>query len=334
MKKVFICNTYYHLFISIVYSLVNGDNNSVIICSDNKNNKLVRDDKLIKRLDKSNVFDKVVLFDHSDEEKRIRSLSFSSVRKVLFTKKAVKDYKHLFDDYDEVFIFYDNCLIGRIINELKIKYTLLEDGLDTFKNKNKNRIYGKKNIKKIIKHLLNYKELGKSSNIKKIIVNDKKDLCLKHNNIVEDNKEKLLQRLTFEDKKKIFKIFTNKNNFDFLDNCTLIITQPLFDDNLMSSPQNQIEMYQFIIDNYTNGEKIVIKTHPRETVDYKNQFPKAVIITELFPIEIITFLDTIKIKKIITVSSTSINAFKNADEIVYLGWDWFNDYKESKKYNS
>ena len=111
-----------------------------------------------------------------------------------------------------------------------------------------------------------------------------------------------------------------------MENSVIILTQPLFEDNHLPTKKSQILLYRNIIDNYASGEKVIIKTHPREKINYSIYFPNCEVINYPFPIEIIDFLP-FKIKKVITVSSTSINLLNKVEKKIYLGWEYLKDYK-------
>ena len=49
----------------------------------------------------------------------------------------------------------------------------------------------------------------------------------------------------------------------------IILTQPY---NIQIGDDNLIEIYRKIIDKY-NSEEVVIKTHPRDNLDYEKAFP-------------------------------------------------------------
>ena len=95
---------------------------------------------------------------------------------------------------------------------------------------------------------------------------------------------------------------------------TLIITQPLSEDKIMSE-QDKIDIYKNIVQQY--GEtNILIKPHPREATNYKTIFPQALIWDAYFPIELLALSNqTLGIKTVITVFSTAISSFENCQKI-------------------
>ena len=323
-KNIYICNTYYHLLISIIKTLLSGANADIVISTDGMNDALFNDKKLLSRLKESCVFNEVLFFDFSKEEIELQKNKFTAIRSFCFSKKISKLDVIDFKQYENIFIFFDNCLIGRILNNNKIYYNLLEDGTDTFKSRNKKRLYKPWSLKKVVKYIFNYREMGKSRYIKSIEVNDNTDLCIKHNNIIENNKQKLFEQLTIDQKNKIISIFVEKDAFKNLKKeYSLLITQPLFTDKLVSSEEEQIKVYSKIINQYINDDNILIKPHPREKIDYEKYFTNVTVLEQSFPLEIINFFENIKFNKVITISSTSLNIISNCNEKIILGWDWF-----------
>lgn len=124
-------------------------------------------------------------------------------------------------------------------------------------------------------------------------------------------------------------MFIDDSNWLKLNNATLIITQPFFADAIVKTREEQLEIYKDIIDKYGFNDKIIIKPHPRDDINYEKIIPKSNVIEEIFPIEILNFTN-IKFNKVITVSSTSVNLIYNCNEKIFLGWEWLEEWV--KKY--
>ena len=74
------------------------------------------------------------------------------------------------------------------------------------------------------------------------------------------------------------------------------------------------------------NERIIIKTHPREILNYE-KLENTYIIREKFPLELINYCMNIKINKAVTISSTSIDTIYNCKEKIILGWEILEEYK-------
>lgn len=81
--------------------------------------------------------------------------------------------------------------------------------------------------------------------------------------------------------------------------------------------EEKVKLYKEIIEGYSD-ENIVIKTHPREKTEYKKYFPKALIITEKFPLEVVALLN-IGFKEVVTIFSTAAFHFKGVSNVKIVG---------------
>ena len=331
--NIYICDNYNHLLLSIIkVTNANSSNSDLLICNNWKNDKLLNDKKVAEKIKKTGVFRNVIVYDkYYDKELKITNSKFKDIMKFLLLKKKLRENIIDFEKYDEIYMFYDVTDIGKILNIKGIKYNILEDGVDCFKN-NKDLIEAKKNLRTAFKSkILKYPvSLASSKHVKSVEVNNKNGIFLKHKNIIECNKEKLFSSLSDDQKNVIKYVFLENIDFKKYNNSTLIITQPLYMDGLVSSEKQQVNIYKKIIDLYCAGDKIVIKTHPRDRVVYDEFSDDIIVINQCFPIEIFNFFNELHFKRIISVSSTSINLLKNCDEKIVLGWEWLK--KETDSY--
>ena len=331
LNDVYICNTYYHLLITILKIIHKNEfgKNDLILFSDRTNDILINDSMIIDRMKQKNIFKNIIIFDHSKEELEICSHRFQFFKKRKLVKKIAKSNEINFRKYKEIYIFFDISTMGMVINYQHIYYNLLEDGTDCFKNANKGKLRGKWNIRKLVKYVFNIRGLGQSKYIKSIEVNDINDIMLEKNNVIELKKSQLFEGLTKDNKKLLLDIFLSDFDYKKYNNKILLITQPLYSDKYFNTEQEQINMYKYIIEKEKiDNKNVIIKTHPREKIDYKKYFHDADIMDFIFPLEILNFCDDIVFDKIITLSSTSINIFKNYNQKIFLGWEWLEKYKE------
>lgn len=322
--NLYICHTYYHVLISIIKQLKSDTKSDIILSANVMDNFLTNNSILVKKLIESKIFNDVIIFDYSKIEKKYVK-HFLYINRIWLGNKIIRRKEYDFKKYKRIYIFNDRTLVGYLINKEKIFYNLLEDGTDCFKSSHKTFFNNKDfNIKKYIKKKLKIYEVAESPMIASIEVNHKKDLFINNHNIIEQSKEKLISCLNSQEKEKILKIFIdNLQEIIVPIGSSLILTQPLYEDNLLKNEEEKVNLYKKIIKKYTSGEKIVLKTHPRETTDYFKYFKEEkniVIIEEKFPIEVLNFLD-IKFKRVISVASTAINLIKNADEWIEIGYD-------------
>lgn len=325
-RNLYICHTYYHLLVAIIKAIHSTNIESdLIVSTDYNNNAFLKDNKILERIRKQKIFKNVILIDYYSELNKFKNNKF---KKFFFIKKEAKKYFDYLIKYNEIYIFNDTTIIGRMLIYNKIYYNYIEDGIDFLKN-NYEKLIRKNKVTNFVRNVLGYPSFIQSKYIKSIEVNDKSNLKIKQK-VIEVSKIKLINDLTDAQRKAILNIFfpNNLSEKDFYD-ATIIITQPLNEDNLLNSEMDKIILYKTIIKNYTDEEKIIIKTHPRELTNYKDYFNEYIVIDFPFPIEILNYLN-IKLKKIVTLSSTSINTLTNTKEKIYLGWNWLEEFKKEK----
>ena len=164
--------------------------------------------------------------------------------------------------------------------------------------------------------------------IKYIEVNDSNNLNIHDKKIIECNRDLLFSKLSNYKINKILTIFNIENEMKYIrGEFNLLITQPFYKDGILKSKNVQLEMYKFLIKKYLNDKKVMIKIHPREENIYIG-LDNSVIVDKLFPIELLNYLNKVKFSKILTVSSTSIDAITNYDKKIIMSWTWLEKYRK------
>ena len=331
MEKLFICYSKYHVLVSIVKCINDKScNNSIFLVTDYNNLELA-DEIFIKRLKLSNIFKNIYLLDYGTEYSEIPSNIRNLVKKYKYLKNIINNFNYNLNIYEEIYIFNDRSLMGAILNKKKIYYNLIEDGLDCYRN-NKDAVNTKKSVQQIIKHfLLGFPDLAKSKYIKSVEVNKKDGIFINNSNIIEMPREVLFNQLSQENIDDIVKIYGVNEIFANLKGTySLLLTQPLYLDGFIDTQVDQLEMYQELINTFLKNERVIIKVHPRDNIDYSS-IANINQIREQFPIELLNYNKQIIINKILTVTSTSINLLKCKNDKIFLGWDWLKNYKKCKK---
>lgn len=325
MSKVYICHTPYHILITLIKTIEDKEKSSILVYKSLNNYE-----NIIKKLKESNIFNEVKLF-NCENDNEFFNLTYEFKYKHLFKHKRV--LKKLENTYDfnilknkDIYIYNDDSVVGYYMQLAKINYNLLEDGLDCYKNID--RIYRYNyNIYEKIKRFLGFGlyRFGNSKYSKTIEVNDKKDINLPiKNKLIEVPRKELFERLTEKQKKLILGIFLQEDDIIKVikGNSTLVITQPLFEDKLVDSKEKQIKIYKDIVQNYSIG-KVIIKPHPRDTLNYEKYFKDCIVIKEKYiPLEILNFIPNLKIKRAVTVFSTAIQSIDYCDEKICFGIEW------------
>ena len=97
---------------------------------------------------------------------------------------------------------------------------------------------------------------------------------------------------------------------------TIILTQPFCEDTGMS-PDELAEVYRPQVEKYRSGG-VVLKSHPRDTVDYEKYFQDIVCLKIPVPMQLLVFLN-LSFKRAVTAFSSAVSDFPKGTEIIVLG---------------
>jgi hypothetical protein len=108
----------------------------------------------------------------------------------------------------------------------------------------------------------------------------------------------------------------------------ILMLQPFFEDNLVSSIEYEIKMYKHIlIAEGVAEENLYIKPHPRSTINYKKYFKNAEFIPKDFPYELLVKeSNNNKFKKVMSIHSSGLEEFSTiSDEVINFGTTEFSE---------
>ncbi len=343
--RIYICHTYYHAYIAVVKELVKRHDSSAkadIMLSTMSNDF----GKLKERLERAGVFDKVFMFDEKEDVTSEEVMSYhrdkgnivaNLLQRITYTKLLGKlQEPHIPTDlsaYSDVYVFCDSDPIGYYLNYKKIRYHAIEDGLNSGRldDQARNANRGAWPLKRAMAALgLIFIESGYSRYCIDYEVND---ISANHSlppNVVEEPREELNNKLTPEDHAILVNIFLeNKDSVvsqlvgDGSDTRpqVMILTEPLCEMDVRK------KLFGDIIDEYKEDNRVIIKPHPRDVLDYEKEFPDTVVIRDKFPMEVLGDTEGIKVDKVISVI-TPMEKVYFAKEIVYLGLDFLDKYED------
>lgn len=330
---IYVCQTSYHLLVTMIKAMNSKRFTKLILCA----GKLF-DDQMVERIKESGIFEEVINYRDIDEYDRELDYSAPLLKRHddlqrQLDKKVVWQHKEGYEYY----LYSDICIMGKWLNSYKIKYHLIEDGMDTFTMPAFKALNYKENpLKKIIRRRIGagFYCFGESLYYKSIEVNSRDGLLLKSNKIKVVPKRDLFGNLTKNQKKKLLEIYLSSEGLrgmiDLLLESSgacksLLLTQPFAADKMMSYKM-QGRLYQDVVRDQVKYD-LVIKPHPRDNFDYSAIFPDAVIIKEnVVPVEAFDFMEGICFKQAVTVCSTSINGILGCDEKISLGLGYLRKY--------
>lgn len=330
MRNLYICHTQYHVLITMLKSIKNREvENEIMLYS------TIQDVERIKNeLERKKLFKQVYIFDKSDDimksaAKKAKNQIDLKRKMKLILKEDDSSFECL--QHKEIYVFNDDSIIGNYLRLNRKQYHLIEDGLNCYQNIEKHYCF-ENTLKEKVKNMLNTPDacFGKSRYVKRIEVNTKEDVSVYiRKKMCEVPRKQLFEGLTQKEKNDIISVFIEKEEWSNIKSATLIITQPLWQDGFLRTKEEQIKMYQSIINQYSKGQTI-IKPHPRDEVDYAKEIQGSMVLKKEIPIEVFNFYGDMEIGRVITVFSTSLDMISFAKEKIKLGYEWMEKYKNGK----
>lgn len=324
MKKIFVCETPYNVYIPILKSLNNKKGQNVLILTD----AVLEVSELFHRLKKSGIFDDVFYIRYKNEKDLFLNNNTSKIKKIYFLLnlkkiliKVFEEEKKIYNKYYSVFkkseinLFWGYHPLSRYLMLRHPNINFIEEGNGVYYSCRKHIFF-----KKIIRTIIGLPDiLGGDKNVKKIEVSHpEKLLAFQRKKSMKLEIHRLEKKLSQKEKKDILDIFfTCKNTCFFNKNKALLITQPFSEDGEVTE-NDKVKMYTEIISKYMKGYNVYIKPHPREKTKYDNLFKDAEVLPKEFPLELFNLLDGNRFDLGITINSTALKNLKGVKEKKYL----------------
>ncbi len=344
-ERVYVCHTYYHVYVSVLKELALPEEQhgqATMILSTMSTNF----EKLPERLRKTGFFEEVILFEEKAETyfpelAELRKEQGNIVKNMLARMKFTKRYAELekpfvpvnFKEYGEIYVFCDSDPIGYYLNQNKIRYHAVEDGLNCLKNfdaaRYENR--GHFNLKAFMSKKLNliFVQNGYGKYCMDMEVNDISAIAHPCKYYIEQSRKELVDRLTPEDKQLILSMFVadiERLNEQIKEgekypSKVLILTDPL------CTLEVREQIFRDIIAMYEMDAQVFLKPHPRDYLDYKTLFAEYPQFDATMPMEMLNFFDNVKFDKAVGVL-TEMKGITFAKEAIRLGPDFMDKYEE------
>jgi Glycosyltransferase family 52 len=333
MDQVYVCGTYFHVYISILKTIHRKDKNAKsLLILDNHTPGI---ESIIPGLRESGIFDACLQVPFRTVRAIIKEKSFLS--RVINRKKQSLELvesnseilKHdAFIRNSEINIFYG---LGLTSSYFILKYKrnfirLLEDGEGNY--------YTRLNFLKVFKrkYILNtFIGEGIDKEVKEVEVQfpEKLDPRVRKKGKKLELK-KMQDDLNEADSNKILGIFLNGQKINFSANKKLLlITQPFSEDKYFDE-QTKINMYNDILSEYIQEYAIFIKPHPRELTNYQGKITSD--FTEIprgFPLEMFNILKNVHFDVGITVFSSALANLDCVSKKIVLGKELRDKLKDS-----
>jgi len=307
---LYICSTYHHVMMAVIKTMRTKNPTDIVLCDD-----IPRLDMLQRSLLSNRCFRHVFIFfrdtSSAEELKALTGKVFFRHRRHRAIVERI--FKVDLRRYDHLFIFHDGIELGQYLQDIRVPYYLIEDGLNHFQHIHltPSRLFlpGKKPVIRFLKYHLNlgYQACGLNRFCISIEVNENNGLLIPSRKITVSPKEQLFRSLTDREKALLVKVFEGEPfKRPSRENSTLIITSPLYDDQYVKTQSQHIEVYRDIAAGLlSQGFEVYIKPHPRDNVDY-SVFENTIVLSKDMPLEVFNFHENLFFRKAVSFPSAAI----------------------------
>lgn len=345
-ERIYICHTYYHVYVTFLKECKlrreGQPGQATLVLS-----ALSTDfEQLKSRVEQTGLFEAVFAYDEKRDDffpqltkwrQNTGSFVRNMIQRIRFTRQFAKlqepyipvDLKA----YGAVYVYCDSDPIGYYLNQNKIYYHALEDGLNCLKNYDSARYDNRGHFawKAFFSKQLNliFIQNGYGKYCIDMEVNDLSLLRYPGPCYIEQSRQALSGALTQSDKDLILQAFIRDRErlqkqlaeSAAAGKAILILTDPLCTLDIRR------QIFADIISRYEKEGQIFIKPHPRDTLDYRTLFAKYPQFDPTVPMELLNFFPHIRFAKVVAVL-TEVGAIGFADEVIRLGEDFMDAYEE------
>lgn len=345
MKRVYVCHTFYHVYIACLKELQRNDTPNADLLLSTMSNDF---GDIKNRLDQSGLFSKVYMYEEKEESnfpelkkyhKDYGNLVLNMFSRMIFFKKFGKLSEPFvpvdFKKYEDIYVFCDSDPIGYYLASHRIPYHAIEDGLDCIRYYDTARFDNRGHFRmkaKMAAWNLIFIQNGWSKYCLDMEVNDISVLDYPCPKYIESPRKNLTNHLSEEQKSILSDIFI-RNKSALLKGIgenredvpkVLVLSEPLCD------LQTRERIFRDIIDQYgeINDKKaqIIIKPHPRDVLDYTELFSDCTVLDAKFPMEILNYVEGLVFDRVVTVFTVP-DAISFAKERIFLGEDFMDLYE-------
>ena len=349
-KRLYVCHTFYHVYISMLkeFNRPLSEQGKAHIALSTMSSDF---SSLKQRLEETDVFEKIFILPEKRDtdfdglmkyKKNHGNILIHTVNRIIYTKKLAKLEEPFmtvdFKNYDNIYVYCDSDPVGYYLNANHIKYHAVEDGLNCLENLDDAHFSNRGHFKlKAFLSSLNviFIQNGYGKYCIDMEINDRTKLeydCPKYKvvprseleeDLSKEEKQKLIKAFIPDGEKLLEKLESVKN-----EKCVLILTEPYHFDE-----ETQTKIVSDIIAEHCMGMKVVIKPHPRDTIEYNKIFKDCIVINGKFPMEVMNHMDVITFEKSIAIVNMAMYTLKFVKEKINLGVEFWDRYEPREKHN-
>ena len=224
------------------------------------------------------------------------------------------------EQYRNIYIHNDWSVLGRYLQDCHAGYILCEDTFGSTLGPDQHLVTDQRALPDFSvrqKSGKGYLYWGDSPWCKRVESEDAARCTLfGPEKLVTDSKGALLASLSDAEKAMVRSVFLTQPLPDHAEGATLLLPRSFVADGLLTQ-ERQDAMFRAVAARYTVGP-LFIKTHPRDTTDYRALFPDAVILERTMPSEVLNFCLPFTFRRAVTVQSFVLRGFTAAEEKILL----------------
>lgn len=379
--RIYVCHTYYHAYVAFLKELYlrRGKDAAAIGDASLVLSSMSNDfEQFGERVKATGLFVDVISFDEKREDyfpelaafrQDKGNIVFNMWQRIRFTKRYAKlealfvpvDFKK----YREIYVFCDSDPIGYYLNQNKIYYHALEDGLNCLVHFDAARYdnRGHFGLKAFLSKRLNliFVQNGYGKYCLDMEVNSISAITMPCPYYKEVPRQMLVDALTREDKDIILRAFVRDMDglLQKIKECggaapdTEEISAVSEKENILTkkTERNEIrrdkililtdpvctldvreQIFKDIVEEYEKQGQIFIKPHPRDALDYRKVFPDYPMFDATVPMEMLNFFPDLHFEQVVTVF-TDLKGIRFADKLVRLGDTFMDKYEDPEIHN-
>ena len=354
-SRIYVCHTFYHVYVAALkeMKLVRETPANAYKKADIALSSVSTDfERLGDRLAKAEIFQEVIALDEKREDffpelakyrKNYSNVLKHMLNRMIFTKKLAKcecPYMEVIDfaAYEDIYVFCDSDPIGYYLNYRHLYYHAVEDGLDCLKNLDDAYVanHGHFRLKTwFSRHNLIFIMNGWGKYCLDMEINDRSVVPTDCPRFVEVPRKPLEQALTPAQKRQMIEAFIedadalmqqlrpSREGEEFA--CFLTEPHPV-------DVEARKRVCLDVLAQDCQGYRVLIKPHPRDTIDYEALCPDAVVLRGRFPVEVLNFFEGLRIRRAVSILTTAMNNMDFVEEKLNLGASFWDAYEDPEKH--
>lgn len=352
--RIYVCHTYYHAYVAFLKELhlrrekgAEAAGEAALVLSSMSNDF----EQFGERVKATGLFADVIPFEEKRDDYFPELQSFRKDRgnivsnmwqRIRFTKRYAKLEEPFipvdFRKYRDIYVFCDSDPIGYYLNQNRIYYHGMEDGLNCLVHFDAARYENRGHfaLKAFLSKKLNliFVQNGYGKYCLDMEVNRISAITMPCPYYKEVPRQPLVDALTREDKDVILRAFVRDmaGLQKKIEECRrkkgriLILTDPL------CSLDVREQIFKDIVEEYEKEGEIFIKPHPRDMLDYHKVFPGYPIFDATVPMEMLNFFEGLHFDQVVTVF-TDLKGVRFADKLIRLGDEFMDKYEDPEIHN-